>query len=563
MNERTSPQTHNQFDAIIIGSGVGGLSAAICLSRAGKKVLVLEQHDVPGGWCHSFYLNGFRFTPGVHYVGLLQEGGSTTELYKGLGIANDLVFFKMNSAGYEHVHIGEERFDIPADFDEFVANLSEKFPHERKNIEKYLKLVKKVSEELQLMPHVSGFWEHLTIPFRTKNMGKYGLFSLERVIGWFIKDPLLKAILNVQFGDHGLPPAKASFPLHCAVMDHYFHGGYYPYGGGGALVKAMTNAIKKNGGTIGTSQAVKNIIVEGTKRKTAIGVLLQNGEEIYAKQIISNADPGTTYTNLVGEENLSKRLRKKLAKTKYSCTSLMLFLTVDMDLRKEGMDSGNVWMMPDTDYDSLYNQMMSPDLDGEEAFPCMFISFTTLKDPASFDGRHHTIEAITYINYEAFEKYKNEEEQRSADYLNYKSRLSQRMVKTLEKVLPGISEHIIHQDLGTPITNEFYINSTNGCVYGTEKTLNQIGPFAFKPKSEIKNLYLCGASITSHGVAGAGYSGVQTAGEILGLKQAELLKGNEDQTIRIYDAEDENCFPKWMQDKMEVKRKKLGIKSDF
>ncbi len=164
------------------------------------------------------------------------------------------------------------------------------------------------------MPHVSGFWEHLTIPFRTKNMGKYGLFSLERVIGWFIKDPVLKAILNVQFGDHGLPPAKASFPLHCAVMDHYFHGGYYPYGGGGALIKAMTNAIKKNGGSVKTSQPVKSIIVEGAKRKTAVGVLLQNGEEIYAKQIISNADPGNNLYQTSWRGKLKQKAQEETGK---------------------------------------------------------------------------------------------------------------------------------------------------------------------------------------------------------------------------------------------------------
>ena len=91
-----------ELDTIIIGSGMGGLSSAICLSRAGQKVMVFEQHDVPGGWCHSFYLNGYRFTPGVHYMGLLGKGESTSELYEGLGIANDLVFFSMNPAAYEH-----------------------------------------------------------------------------------------------------------------------------------------------------------------------------------------------------------------------------------------------------------------------------------------------------------------------------------------------------------------------------------------------------------------------------------------------------------------------------
>jgi len=82
-----------EFDAIIIGSGAGGMATAICLARAGQKVLVLEQHYVPGGWCHSFFLKGQRFSPGVHYIGLIDEGQSVNQLYEGLGVANDLVFF--------------------------------------------------------------------------------------------------------------------------------------------------------------------------------------------------------------------------------------------------------------------------------------------------------------------------------------------------------------------------------------------------------------------------------------------------------------------------------------
>src|SRR5690606_529434 len=107
------------------------------------------------------------------------------------------------------------------------------------------------------------------------------------------------------------------------------------------------------------------------------------------------------------------------------------------------------------------------------------------------------------------------------------------MIKTLEKVLPAIRKNIVHKELGTPITNEYYINSTRGSVYGTEKNLTQIGTFAYKSKSEIKNLYLCGASIVSHGVAGAGYSGLQTAGEILNKKQKELLKTDNQQSLTI------------------------------
>ena len=557
MPEQTSS---SMYDTIIIGSGAGGLAAAICLSRAGQKVLVIEQHDVPGGWCHSFYLNGHRFTPGVHYVGLCGEGEATNELYRGLGIANDLVFFRMNPDAYEHVHIGTHRFDIPADPEEFETRMCVRFPKEAKRIKKYLGLIRKVSEQLYSLPYFKGFWQKLSIPYKTRHFGKYGLFSLRRVINWHIKDPLVKNILNIQCGDHGVQPRKAAFILHAALMFHYFYGGYYPMGGGGALIKAMTNAIKKHDGEIRTSQSVKKILLTGTVQKKAVGVELENGQQLFADQIISNADVGITYNQLIGREHLSNKLQKKLEKTVYSCTSLMLFLTVDMDVSKAGLDSGNVWMMPDKDADDYYDKAMSSDLTTEEAFEGMFISCTTLKDPISFDGKHHTLEVITFINYEPFEKYKDEELQRSPEYLAFKEQLTKKMLKGLEKAVPGISNHIVHQELGTPITNEYYVNTTEGNVYGTEKSLKHIGPFAFKAKSEIENLYLCGASILSHGVAGASHSGVATAAEILGCHPDELKEPQEDQHLRIYEAEDATDYPDWMLKKIEVKKARLASK---
>src|SRR5690606_11745931 len=164
------------------------------------------------------------------------------------------------------------------------------------------------------------------------------------------------------------------------------------------IVKAMTKALHRNGGSIRTGTAVKGILLEGGKKKKAIGVELENGEKIFASRIISNADPGTTYLNLVKERNLSTKLRKKLTKTKYSCSSLMLFLTVATDVRKLGMDSGNIWMMDNRDMDCIYDDMTAIDIGKGEVFPGLFISCTTLKDPTSYDGKHHCLEVITYIN---------------------------------------------------------------------------------------------------------------------------------------------------------------------
>ena len=120
------------------------------------------------------------------------------------------------------------------------------------------------------------------------------------------------------------------------------------------------------------------------------------------------------------------------------------------------------------------------------------------------------------------------------------------MLNTLERIIPGAKQNIAQVELGTPKTNEFYVNSTDGNVYGTEKTLNQVGPFSYKNKTEIQNLYLCGASTLSHGVGGATASGVATAAIILNCDKEDLLPDDPTQHLRIYDAEDSTTWPDWV-----------------
>lgn len=540
-----------ELDAIIIGSGAGGLSAALCLARAGQKVLVLEQHYVPGGWCHSFLLQGQKFSPGVHYIGQAEEGESTSNLYKSLGIANDLVFFRMNPQGFEHCHIGAEKIDLPAGYDNMVRALGERFPQDSENIKKYLGLVKKINRQIQYMPTIKTLWQFITAPFKTYQFVHNVPFSLKKVVGRYTKDSLLSAVLNVQCGDHGLPPAKASFIVHCSVMGHYAQGGYYPMGGGSGIVKAMTTAIKKLGGKVRVEAPVKKILVEN---KVAKGVELENGERIYARHIISNADPSATYLNLVGREHLSKKLQKRLDKTKYSVTSLILFLTLDMDVTVAGIDSGNIWMFKNPDIDGHFEHLSQREnlTEGDE-FPALFMSCTTLKDPVSYNGRYHNFEIVTYVNYDSLGEFNGEGDYHTASYAGFKSKVIAKFMNTVERYLPGAKEKVILAELGTPKTNQFYIQSTRGNVYGTEKTIREVGPFAFKNKSEINNLYLCGASTLSHGVTGATYSGVEAAARVLNCPSAALLQPDETQQLRIYDADNPAAWPEWVHKKREDK----------
>src|SRR5690606_11812720 len=176
----------------------------------------------------------------------------------------------------------------------------------------------------------------------------------------------------------------------------------------------------------------------------------------------------------------------------------------------------------------------------------------------SFDGRHHNIEVVTFIDYKSFDEFNQDGDHHGLAYEQHKERIIEKLMNSVEKIIPGAKEHVVQLELGTPKTNQYYIQSTNGNVYGTEKTFGQIGPFSFQNKTEIENLYMCGASIMAHGVAGAANSGVQAAAQILNCRAEELLAADDSQQIRVYDAEDSSTWPDWVWQKRKVKEDKLA-----
>ncbi len=523
-------------DTIVIGSGAGGLTAALALARAGERVLVLEQHAHPGGLCHSFHRGGYRFSPGVHYIGQLGPGGSLRRIYEGLGVANDLAFFEMNPQGFEHIRIGDELFDLPGGKDAMVERFKMRFPDQARGIDDYFQLLDTVCKEMACIPETKSFIDFVTVPFRTWNMGHYGLYSLKRILRDRISDPLLRAFLAIQCGDHGLAPSRIPFIMHAPVAGHYIDGACYPLGGAGTIPNALIKGLRKEGGDIALSMEVEKILIEKKgNRRQAIGVRLAGGAELRANRIISNATPHITYDHLVGREHLSLRLRRKLDRTRYSIAALTLFLVTDLDLISMGMDSGNYWYTPDSNLELVFSRARDPDTVNDQR-PGIFFGITSIKDPSSFKGGHHTIEVVRFITYEAFSAYAGSTPGRRPEgYVALKDKLSTAMLRSLECIIPGIGDHVLFCELGTPLTSDHYVGSTRGACYGTEKSLRQIGPFGFKQFSEIDGLCLCGASILTHGVSGATTSGLALAAAILGRRPSELLTATG-QELRVFPA---------------------------
>jgi all-trans-retinol 13,14-reductase len=506
-----------QWDTIVIGSGAGGMTAALALARAGQKVVVLEQHYLPGGWTHSFTLEGYRFSPGVHYLGELREGGNLRKLYEGLGVARDLEFKEMNPNGFDHFLIDGQQFDQPRGKERWIERLTAAFPHEREGIARYFSVIGHVADELKRVDKLLMFPQVLTVPWKAPHLLRWGFATLQSLIDKCIKDPTLRAVLCAQCGNHGLGPSRVSLPLHAAMAAHYDDGAFYPVGGARMIPQAFIKALRREGGQIKVRTRVEEILVE--KGRVA-GVRTADGERLEAPNVICNADPAMVYGKLLPAEYCRAETRK-VRRTEYSASMISIFCAVEMDLPAMGIDSGNYWLYRTNDVDGAYERM-SKEMPADE-LEVLFLAVTSLKDPTPHAPRgHHTMEMFTFVPYAPFERWAGSEHgHRDPEYQALKQRLGEQTLRSAEKIIPGIRDHVRFLEVGTPITNDFYCQTNHGAVYGTAKTPWQMGPFAFDQRGRVGGLHFCGASTLSHGVAGSSVSGLMVATRILGRKNVE------------------------------------------
>jgi len=536
----------NDVDAVVIGSGSGGLTAALALARAGRRVTVFEQHSAPGGYSQSFTLQGFRFSPGVHYIGELGPGGAQRRIYEGLGVANDLVFFEINPDGYDHVVVGNRRFSIPAGMENFRERLKGCFPSESDGIDDYFAIVSRMADELAWTQAPSSLFEAVEMPWHLRTVLRYGLMPLGRFLDRFTADPFLRAILSIQAGDHGMAPSRAPTALHAGLQSYYFDGGCYPRGGAHQLPETLTRHIEAHGGKVMLGAEVASVLVENGR---TIGVRLADGTEVRSPVVIANTDPGVLWGKLVDEEHIGSRLLRRVRSTRYSVSTLSLFLGVDMDLRAAGLDSGNIWFSRTTDIDASYAFAERDDLSDVPEVPGLFFNVTTLKDPSMRTDGRHTVEAITLASPDAFAKWRDlPRGSRGEEYAALKEALSQRILDAAECFVPGLRDGVVFHSLGTPLTNEHFLHATRGGIYGTEKTIGNLGAFSFPVRTPIKGLFECGASTIAPGIHGVTRSGMAAAAAVLGCEQDELLTATG-QNLRIYPSEHPETWPENLRPK--------------
>lgn len=510
----SSSLIEKKYDAVIIGSGVSGLATAIYLQKHGKKVLVLEQHNIPGGFTHTFHRKKFEWDIGVHYIGNLQEKNSNLRETFAYLTNNRLQWQSMGNV-YDKVIFGNESFDFVAGLEAQKQNLLQYFPNEKTAIENYYKLL------FSFQGKVAMYFGEKAMPFwLSKSMGWLLRLPIQSslkktthsVLSEFIKNEKLLYLLCAQCGNYGLPPKLSPFAIHAIVAGHYVDGGWYPIGGSAQINLSMAEHFCEIGGTIACNALVKKIVI---KENFATGVELENGDFIPSQITVSTAGVHNTFNVLLQTENLFSEERKLFQKLKPSVSHVCVSVGLkkgDVELK---LPKHNIWCFPHYNIDEALANYT--DWKTQEP-PLYYFSFPSAKDPRwqIENPEISTIQIIVPSNYEWFTKWENTKwGRRGEEYEAVKESISNFVLQKMYEILPQTKGEVEMVDVSSPLSTKHFNNYARGEIYGLEQSEQRFLNTNIRAHTKAKGLYLSGQDITCVGVGGALASATVTASTIL------------------------------------------------
>jgi all-trans-retinol 13,14-reductase len=525
---------NENWDVIVIGSGIGGLTTAALLSKVGYKVLVLEQHYIAGGCCHTFEEGGFEFDTGVHYVGEIEKIQPILDLIT----ENKINWTKLGntkhdkSGIYDKIFINDSKFEMKSGRHNLIMNLFQKFPLESENILRYFNLIRKLSDNpmyFKLKVVKNPLIRRIVKCFLRKTHYKYASQSTYEVISEEItQNKELQAILMSQFGDYAGSPENVSFAMHAGMVNHYLEGGYYPEGGPGNIVRQIIPTILKSGGRVLVRRAVKEILTEDGEAR---GVEMDNGDIIYCHNIISNVGIRNTLTKLLPYNNLklNKFIKQQPIPVSYFYVFVGLEGTTTNINPLLNLPSYNIWSHPHGDYAKLVQDFSADPL--TNPMP-LFIAFPSAKDDSwheRFPNKSTAI-VLTMISHETFQKWENTTfNRRGEEYNRFKQQIGDRLLKEgLFKYFPHLQQHIKYHCCGTPLTNKFYLGSPFGECLGSSHNPTRFTTDLIRPETGYKGIYLTGQDICTGGFSGAIFGAVIATHSFLGYGTTMDILRNRD-----------------------------------
>ena len=492
----------DRYDAIVVGSGIGGLTTAALLARAGLGVLVVERHDRVGGYSHAFRRGRYLFDSAVHIVGgcepvAYEGGGLIHQLLSTLGVRDQVDFVRVDPC-YEAVY-PDLSLRVPCDLEGFVDAHAEEFPAEEKGLRQLVQECLNVRQETRRAADTPHAFDVSQIASRFPTLLRYRRATLARVLEEHIESPRLRSLLATLWPYLGLPPSRVSFVYFATMLMSYVaDGAYYCRGSFQRFADALAGAVCTRGGELLLRSSVRRILVEEGR---ACGVVLENGQRIAASRVVSNADALQTIRELVGSEAFPPRYLTALGRMSPSLSAFIVYVATDLPLDR-GTTSHETFYFPSWDHEAAHatSECGSPS----------WISVTapSLVDPTLAPPGQQQLLLTALVRHDA------------SDWRASKGAMARALLRSADRWVGGLAQHVRFCEGASPRTLERYTRNTNGALYGWELSPRNVGPGRPGPQTPVHGLHLVGHwAQPGGGIYGVVASGVQAARAILGHRR--------------------------------------------
>lgn len=505
-------EADTRFEAIVIGSGIGGLACACALTRSGYKVLVLERHFVAGGLTQTFSRNGFTWDVGVHYLGM-GPGGQPRAVLDWLSGGQ----IEMASMGlvYDTLHFpGGFEIQFARPESALRRELHEHFPGSEAEIDAFFSAITEATRTagslfaLRAMPALLAKFYGL---LHKSDINKWWGRTTADVLQEMVTDPKLRSVLAAQWGDYGTPPGQSSFGMHAGLMRHYFHGAYYPVGTAKVFADKLIPVIEGGGGEVRLNAQVMELLVDGG---TVTGVRLADGTRLHAPRVFSDAGARNTVGSLLPSNLRDSEWAREILSFAPSPCYVALYLGLEGDVRTYGANSSNHWIFATWDVDE---RLLWEDPLAQPTPPVVFVSFPSLKDPHHDPGDRfrHTAEVVALTDWKTFSAWQESTlAHRPEDYVAFKEVLAQGLLAKFRTHFPALTPLIVCRELSTPLSTVAFTSAPHGAIYGLETSPRRFLSESLRVATPIPGLFLTGQDVVSPGITGAMMGGLLAAAAV-------------------------------------------------